>query len=195
MKSKIEDEFRDSISVKQDFVEHQIDTMLEITRRMIDALKLGHKILLFGNGGSATDASHFAAELVNRFEKDRRALSAIALTTDMSVITSVGNDLDFSQIFSRQIEALGQEGDVAIGLSTSGRSINVLNGIKAAHRQGLVTVGFTGGDGGSLAKEVDHALIVPSKVTARIQESHITAAHVICGRIEDAFTDGKDFGK
>ena len=195
MKSRIKDAFRESISVKQDFVDHQIDTMVEITRRMIDALKLGHKILLFGNGGSATDASHFAAELVNRFEKDRRALSAIALTTDMSVITSVGNDLDFSQIFSRQIEALGQEGDVAIGLSTSGRSINVLKGIEAARRQDLVTVGFTGGDGGSLAKEVDHALIVPSKVTARIQESHITAAHVICSLIEDAFTDGKSFRK
>ena len=189
MKSRIKDAFQDSISVKQAFVDQQIDTMVEITRRMIDALKLGNKILLFGNGGSATDASHIAAELVNRFEKDRKALAAIALTTDMSVITSVGNDLDFYQIFSRQIKALGKEGDVAIGISTSGRSINVLKGIETAKRQGLHTIGFTGGDGGSLAKEVDHALIVPSKVTARIQESHITAGHVICGLIEDAFDD------
>ena len=191
MKSKIKEAFQDSISVKQAFVDQQVDTMVEIAEKMINALKQGHKILLFGNGGSATDASHIAAELVNRFEKNRRALSAIALTTDMSVITSVGNDLDFSQIFSRQIEALGQEGDVAIGISTSGRSPNVLKGIESAKKQALVTIAFTGGDGGSLAKEVDLALIVPSKVTARIQESHITAGHVICGLIEDAFDDKK----
>ena len=189
MKSKIKSEFLESSDLKRAFVGEYLDKIALVTELMIAAIKQGHKILFFGNGGSATDASHLAAELVNRFAKNRRALPAIALTTDMSVITSIGNDSDFSEIFSRQIQALGQKGDVAIAISTSGKSPNVLKGVEAARSRGITTIGFTGGDGGPLAQRADHAFIVPSKVTARIQETHITLGHVICGLIEEAFSE------
>ncbi len=187
MKSKIKAQFEESASVKRNFVEQNLDKIARAAERITEALKSGKKVLFFGNGGSATDASHLAAELVNRFEKARRALPAIALTTDISILTSVANDSDFSQIFSRQIEALGQRGDVAVAISTSGRSPNVLKGVEAAREAGLMTIGLTGGDGGELAKRVEIAFIVPSKVTARIQETHITLGHVLCGLIEEAF--------
>ncbi len=189
MNSRIKKEFLESAEVKRVFAEQSADQIALVTERIIAALKQGRKILLFGNGGSATDASHLAAELVGRYAKNRKALPAVALTTDMSVITSTGNDLDFSQIFSRQIEALGQKGDIAIAISTSGKSPNVLKGVEAARAIGMTTIGFTGGDGGPLAKRVDHVFIIPSKVTARIQETHITLGHVICGLIEDAFSE------
>ena len=188
MKSKIKKEFIESAEVKRVFAEQSADQIAQVTERIIAALKQGRKILLFGNGGSATDASHLAAELVGRYVKNRRALAAIALTTDQSVITSTGNDLGFSEIFSRQIEALGQKGDIAIAISTSGKSANVLKGVEAARAIGMVTIGFTGGDGRPLATRVDHAFIVPSNVTARIQETHITLGHVICGLVEEAFS-------
>jgi D-sedoheptulose 7-phosphate isomerase len=188
MKSKIKKEFLESAEVKRIFAEQSVDLIAQVTERIIAALKQGRKVLFFGNGGSATDASHLAAELVNRYAKNRKALPAIALTTDQSVITSIGNDSDFSEIFSRQIEALGRKGDIAVAISTSGKSPNVLKGIEAARAIGMTTIGFTGGDGGPLAKRVDHAFIVPSKVTARIQETHITLGHVICGLIEEAFS-------
>lgn len=188
MKAKIRKEFIESGEVKRIFAEQSADLIAQVTERIISALKQGRKVLFFGNGGSATDASHLAAELVNRYVKNRKALPAIALTTDQSVITSIGNDSDFSDIFSRQIEALGQKGDVAIAISTSGKSPNVLKGVEAARAIGMITIGFTGGDGGPLAKRVDHAFIVPSKVTARIQETHITLGHVICGLVEEAFS-------
>ncbi|HSG06231.1 MAG TPA: D-sedoheptulose 7-phosphate isomerase, partial [Nitrospiria bacterium] len=153
-----------------------------------EALKAGGKILFFGNGGSATDASHLAAELVNRFEKERQALPAIALTTDVSAITSIANDSGYDEVFARQIQALGRRGDAAVGISTSGKSANVIRGMEAAREAGLTTIAFTGGDGGTLAKTADHAFIVPSSVTSRIQETHITLGHVLCGLIEEAFS-------
>lgn len=188
MRSRIKADFLESAELKKVFVEQNIDKIVQVTELIIAALKRGRRVLFFGNGGSATDASHLAAELVNRYAKNRKALPAIALTTDMSVITSIANDSDFSEIFSRQISALGQKGDIAIAISTSGRSPNVLKGVETARRQGLITIGFTGGSGGELAKRVDHAFIVPSKVTARIQETHITLGHVICGLVEEAFS-------
>jgi len=188
MKSKVKIQFLESADVKRAFVGEYIEKIVLVTEQMIASLKQGHKVLFFGNGGSATDASHLAAELVNRFARNRRALPAVSLTTDMSVITSIGNDSDFSNIFSRQIEALGQKGDIAIAISTSGKSSNVLKGVEAARAIGMITIGFTGGDGGLLAKQVDHAFIVPSNVTARIQETHITLGHVICGLVEEAFS-------
>jgi D-sedoheptulose 7-phosphate isomerase len=185
--SKIKEEFLESGEVKRNFAEQSADRIAQVTERIIAALKQGRKVLLFGNGGSATDASHLAAEMVNRYVQNRKALPAIALTTDQSVITSIGNDSDYSEIFARQIEALGQKGDIAIAISTSGKSLNVLKGVEAARAIGMATIGFTGGDGGLLAKRVEHAFIVPSQVTARIQETHITLGHVICGLIEEAF--------
>ena len=148
-------------------------------------LRKGHKILLFGNGGSAADAQHLAGELVNRFLYDRPPLAAIALTVDTSVLTCIANDSDYSLIFSRQIEALGKAGDLALGLSTSGNSPNVLKGLEAAHKLGLTTVGFSGGSGGKLVEAVDYSLVVPSTITPRIQEAHITIGHIICQLVEE----------
>jgi D-sedoheptulose 7-phosphate isomerase len=185
MQSIIEQAFKDSASVKLQFVSTYRDQIALVAQKIIEAVRGGRKLLLFGNGGSATDASHIAAEFVGRYTKDRTPLAAIALTTDQSVITSVGNDLSFSEIFARQVQALGRPGDIAIAISTSGNSPNVLKAVEAAKKSGLLTIGFTGGSGGKLAGMVDHAFIVPSKVTARIQETHITLGHVICGLVEE----------
>jgi len=149
-----------------------------------DAVRAGNKLLFFGNGGSAADAQHFAAELVIRFARDRKPIPAIALTTDTSVLTAAGNDLGFDQLFARQIAALGRPGDVAVASSTSGRSPNVIEALKAARELGLKTVAFTGGDGGEMGGLADVALIVPSQVTARIQEMHLTLGHMLCGALE-----------
>ncbi len=148
-------------------------------------LRKGHKILLFGNGGSAADAQHLAGELVNRFLYDRRALAAIALTVDTSVLTCIANDSDYSLIFSRQLEALGKTGDLALGISTSGNSPNVLKALETARKLGLTTVGFSGGTGGKLLEAVDYSLVVPSAITPRIQEAHITIGHIICQLVEE----------
>jgi D-sedoheptulose 7-phosphate isomerase len=142
------------------------------------------KLILFGNGGSAGDAQHMATEFVCRFVRNREALPAIALTADSSVLTAIGNDFGFEQIFARQIRALGKPGDVAVGISTSGRSANVLEGIRAARGMGLTTVALTGGSGGELAELADIALLVPSNRTATIQECHIALLHAICGATE-----------
>lgn len=144
----------------------------------------GGKILFFGNGGSAADAQHLATELTVRYISNRKPIPAIALTTDTSALTAIGNDLGFNHLFSRQIEALGNAGDVVIGISTSGTSPNILNGLKAAHDKGLITVGFSGRDGGKMAEFCDPLLIVPSDTTARIQEMHITLGHMLCGALE-----------
>ncbi len=152
----------------------------------ISALRSGRTLLFFGNGGSAADAQHLAAEFVNRFVVDRPGLPALALTTDTSVLTSIGNDQDFSRVFSRQVEALGRPGDVAVGISTSGRSANVLEGLRAARARGLVTVGFTGGQDGPLDAICDHLVRVPSATTARIQEVHILVGHVLCELVDEA---------
>jgi len=148
------------------------------------ALRAKGKLLFFGNGGSAADAQHLATELTVRYAQDRPAMAAIALTTDSSALTAAGNDLGFEQVFSRQIEALGRAGDVAIGITTSGRSPNVIRAFEVAKAFGLVTVAFTGGSGGDAVRLVDHALLVPSQVTARIQEMHITLGQMLCAALE-----------
>lgn len=149
-----------------------------------DAVQAGNKLLFFGNGGSAADAQHFAAELVVRYRYDRKALPAIALTTDTSTLTAGANDLGYDRVFSRQVEALARPGDVAIGITTSGRSPNVLEAFRAARQMDVRTVAFTGAEGGDLEAFVDQVLIVPSRVTARIQEMHLTFGHMLCGALE-----------
>jgi D-sedoheptulose 7-phosphate isomerase len=148
------------------------------------AITGGGKLLLFGNGGSAADAQHLATELTVRYRRDRRALPAIALTTDSSALTAIGNDLGFEQLFARQIEALGRPGDVAIGITTSGRSANVLRGLEAARAAGLTAAALGGGSGGDLVGLADPLLIVPSTISARIQEIHILLGQALCGAIE-----------
>jgi D-sedoheptulose 7-phosphate isomerase len=175
---------RESIEVKSDLLTQHVSTIADLSRLLIDALRAGKKLVLFGNGGSAADAQHVAAELVNRFQMDRNPLPAIALTTDTSILTSVGNDLAFDELFSRQVRALVQRGDVAVGISTSGNSSNVINGIVAAKEKGAVTVGFTGRSGGRLKDLVDTCCQVSSESTARIQEAQITIWHALCEVIE-----------
>lgn len=176
--------FKDSSQAKEIFVNENLLKIVEVVEVITNALKAGNKILLFGNGGSAADAQHLAAEFINRFLIERPPLPAIALSTDTSVITSIGNDYDFSEIFSKQIRALGQEGDVAWGMSTSGRSPNVLKGLQTAKKMGLVTLSVTGRDGGEMAAIADYSLNVSSQSTPRIQEVHITLGHVICELVD-----------
>jgi D-sedoheptulose 7-phosphate isomerase len=152
---------------------------------MIDALKNGNKILFFGNGGSAADAQHLAAELIGRFLKERNAIPAIALTTDTSIITAIGNDYGFEYIFSRQIEGLAKNGDISFGISTSGNSKNVLVGLEKAKQIGCKTIGLLGCGGGKIGQMVDVSIALESKNTPRIQESHITIGHILCGIIEE----------
>lgn len=150
----------------------------------VTAIRGGGKLMLFGNGGSAADAQHLATELTIRYKRDRPAIAAIALTTDTSALTAAGNDLGFEQIFARQIEALGRRGDVAIGISTSGKSPNVLAALKRAKAMGVVTAALSGRDGGDLVGLADHLLVVPSDTTARIQEMHIALGQMLCGALE-----------
>lgn len=144
----------------------------------------GNKIMFFGNGGSAADAQHLATELSVRFIKDRPPIAALALTTDTSTLTAAGNDMGFDNIFSRQIDAIGQTGDIAIGISTSGNSPNVMNALKTAHEKKIITIGLSGRDGGGMPDLCDHMLIIPSDITARIQEMHILLGHMLCGALE-----------
>ena len=176
--------FRESSRVKEIFVNENLSRLVKGIDVITQALSGGNKILLFGNGGSAADAQHIAAEFVNRFLIERPPLPAIALSTDTSVITSIANDYDFSEIFSKQIKALGHAGDVAWGISTSGSSPNVLKAFEVADRLGMTTIAFTGKDGGKMAEVVDFCLNVSSNSTPRIQEAHITAGHVICDMID-----------
>ena len=159
----------------------------DISKKLTDALQTGRKIFWAGNGGSASDAQHLAAELVGRFEKERQAIGSIALTTDTSILTAVGNDYGFESIFSRQIEALGQEGDALVAISTSGESPNIVKAVEVAKARGLITIGFLGKTGGKLKDLVDHPLVVPSDNTARIQETHILIGHILCQLIEESF--------
>lgn len=155
-----------------------------LLRASAEAVRAGNKLLFFGNGGSAADAQHLATELVVRYKRDRAPIAAIALTTDTSALTATGNDLGFDQLFARQLRALGRRGDVAIGITTSGRSPNVLRALEAAREMGMTAAAFTGGDGGSLRDLADPLLIVPSRTTARIQEMHITIGQMLCGALE-----------
>ena len=158
--------------------------IFQVTEVMIRSLEAGGKVLTFGNGGSASDAQHLVGELVGRFKLERRGLAAIALTSNSTNLTAIGNDFDFRDVFARQIEALGKEGDVAIGLSTSGNSPNVIAGLEMASKLNIITVALTGGDGGKLKSLVDVCLNINASDTPRIQEAHITAIHIICELVE-----------
>jgi D-sedoheptulose 7-phosphate isomerase len=161
------------------------ENIVDAAGLITQCLRSGGKLLFFGNGGSAADAQHLAAEFVGRFQIERRALPAIALTTDSSILTAVGNDYGFEQIFARQVQALGRPGDVAIAISTSGNSPNVISAIKQAAQQDLRTIGLTGKDGGSLANAVDVSIIIASSNVARVQECHITIGHILCELVEN----------
>ncbi|MEI6831514.1 MAG: D-sedoheptulose 7-phosphate isomerase [Candidatus Omnitrophota bacterium] len=184
MRERIKDILLESIQVKEEILRSQVGQIVEIAQLMIDCLKKDGKVIVFGNGGSASDSQHIAAELVGRFKKDRSALAAIALTTNTAVLTSLANDYGYDVVFSRQVEALGKKNDVVLGISTSGKAKNVALGIKQAKKMGIKTVALSGGDGGEIVKLADVSLLVPSKITARIQEAHITIAHIICEMIE-----------
>jgi len=186
----------ESIRVKKKIVDDPslLSQINKISSIIIEAYKKKKKVILFGNGGSAADAQHIAGELVNRLHLEREALPAIALTTDSSVLTSIANDYDYSRIFARQVEALAKEGDVVIGISTSGSSSNVIEAVKVAKEKGAKTVGFTGNKGGKLAELVDFVVSVPSDVTPRVQESHITILHIICCLVERELFGDKSRG-
>lgn len=177
---------QDSINVKQQLLadENTLKQIADVTQRCIDALRSGNKIIFAGNGGSASDAQHIAAELVGRFEKDRPGLPAMSLTTNASQLTALSNDYGYDAVFSRQLQALGKEGDVFFGLSTSGSSANIIAAVEVAKAQGLTVVGMTGNSGGQLETLCDVCLKVPSSNTARIQETHITIGHILCAQIE-----------
>jgi D-sedoheptulose 7-phosphate isomerase len=185
MKDKILKAFEESISIKDRFVKDHVEAIMEASKMIAEAFNDGKKLLIFGNGGSATDASHIAAEFVNRFKRERPGLPAIALTTDMAVITSIANDYDFSEIFARQIKSLSEEGDVALAISTSGNSGNVLKAVDAAKRRKLRTIIFTGSKGEKFASKAEISFVVPSDSTPRIQETHITLGHVLCQMVEE----------
>jgi len=176
----------ESIKVKNKILDDPslLDQIRKISLIIIEAYRRKNKVILFGNGGSAADAQHVAGELVNKLQLEREALPAMALTTDSSVLTSIANDYDYSRVFARQVEVWAKEGDVVIGISTSGSSANVIEGVKVAKEKGAKTIGFTGRGGGKLAKLVDLVVSVPSDETPRIQESHITIFHIICYLVE-----------
>ncbi|MFH0762760.1 MAG: D-sedoheptulose 7-phosphate isomerase [Candidatus Omnitrophota bacterium] len=184
MRDRIKDIFCESIHVKEELLRTELGRIVEIAELIIEALRKNGKVIIFGNGGSAADSQHIAAELVGRFKKDRTALAAISLTVNTSVITSLANDYGYEIIFSKQIEALGKKNDIAIGISTSGKAKNVVLGLKQAKKMGIKTVVLTGKSGTELAKAADLSLLVPSEVTARIQEAHITIGHILCELIE-----------
>jgi D-sedoheptulose 7-phosphate isomerase len=175
-----------SIETKRAFFDSHADDVARAAQMIVAAILSGSKILIFGNGGSAADAQHIAAELVNRLNHDRPPIPAIALTTDTSILTSIGNDSSFDEIFERQLRALGRRGDLAIAISTSGNSPNVLRAAACARELGIVTIGLAGRSGGKLAEQVDLALIVEAESTQHIQETHITIGHILCELIEDA---------
>lgn len=186
MRDRIKAILLESIKVKEDLLRTNLDKIKEIATIIVNCLRKNGKVILFGNGGSASDSQHIAAELIGRFRKNRNALPAIALTSNTSILTALANDYGFTEIFKKQIEALGNKNDVVIGISTSGRTENVILGIKQAKKMGLKTVALTGKDGGKLANLADVSLMVPSSVTARIQEAHITIGHIVCELVEEA---------
>jgi len=178
--------FTDSATVKQQFVREHADRIVEVAKLIVRAFREGHKVLLFGNGGSATDAAHIAAEFVGRYKRERAPLPAIALATDIAAITCIANDYGYENVFTRQIEGLGREGDVAFGISTSGRSPNVLAALTAAKARGMTTIALTGRDGGPIGAAADIHVNVAEASTARVQEVHRTAIHAICTLVEQS---------
>jgi D-sedoheptulose 7-phosphate isomerase len=191
-KETITECFKEAAGLFLQCAQESHDLITSTAEKLIQQFKAGRKLLLCGNGGSASQTQHFASEFVNRLVTYRKALPAIALTTDTSILTSIGNDLDFNDIFSRQVEALGTEGDILMGLSTSGRSANVINAFKTARKQGLFTVSFTGKPGSTLSDLSDISLSVPSDNTARIQEIHLCWGHILCKIIETHFLSGTE---
>jgi len=178
---------QESMALKQAFFQSEMDRIVLQANDMAERLKRGCRILVCGNGGSAADAQHFAAELSGRYVKERRALAGIALTTDTSALTAIGNDYGFDHVFSRQVEAIGRPGDLLVGISTSGNSADVLRAVESAKELGLRTLGLLGRDGGRLKELCDDALVVPSPVTARIQEVHQMIYHFWCEAIDEHF--------
>jgi D-sedoheptulose 7-phosphate isomerase len=183
-KNLISEYIEKSIQTKNKLLETRLEIIDKIAEVIIKALKNGNKILWFGNGGSAADAQHLACELVGKFYRERAALASIALTTNTSELTAIANDYDFNSVFARQVEALANPGDIVIGITTSGNSQNVIDGMKEAKRKHAITIGFTGESGGKLKEYVDYLFTVPSKETPHIQEAHIMVGHVICYLVE-----------
>jgi len=182
----IRQQFLESAAVKQEAARILVEPVAAAAEVVLAALRAGHKVLLCGNGGSAADAQHIAAELVGRYTRERPGYPAIALTTDTSNLTAIGNDYGFDRIFARQVEALGHAGDVLIAISTSGNSPNVLRAVEQARDLGMKTLGLAGRDGGALVAATDLCLVAPHRVTARIQELHITIGHILCDLVEAA---------
>lgn len=185
MREAIKKIIQESIKVKEGLIEREIGNIERAAETIIESLKNGGKLIVFGNGGSAADSQHIVAELVGRFKKERRALAAISLTANTSILTALANDYGYDIVFSRQIEALARKGDVALAISTSGKSRNVIDAIVKAKSIGMKTISLTGGDGGSLKKECDISIVVGSSDTPRVQESHAMIGHIICELVED----------
>jgi D-sedoheptulose 7-phosphate isomerase len=182
----------ESLRYHQRFAETLADALADIADRVAISLERGGKVLFFGNGGSASQSQHLAAEFVNRFEADRPAIPSVALTADGAVLTSIANDDSYPRTFARQIEALGRKGDVAIGLTTSGRSPSVVAALETARERGLLAIAFSGRDGGEAARVAHHALTVPGNATSRIQEIHLLAGHILCALVEDRLFPPRD---
>ncbi|MGE5817785.1 MAG: SIS domain-containing protein [Deltaproteobacteria bacterium] len=186
MRDAIIKAFEESVQAKQAFLRDHLDILIQVVNAVADCFRKAHKLLLFGNGGSAADAQHIAAEFVNRFRIERPPLPAIALTTDTSALTSIANDYDYAEVFAKQVRALGKTGDLAIAISTSGNAANVLAAIDACKTLRIATVGLTGGNGGKMTGRVDYLLRVSQGLnTARIQETHILIGHVICEMVDN----------
>jgi len=193
MKNYIKEEIKKSYETKQAIYENDalLQKIQELVQLCVELYKGTNKTMLAGNGGSAADAQHIAAELVGRYGFDRPSIPSLALTTDTSNLTAIGNDYGYDKVFSRQLEGMGQKGDIFIGISTSGNSLNIINAFHSAKAKGITTVALVGKDGGEMAKLADLALIVPSDSTPRIQESHILIGHILCDIIEkEIFADG-----
>ena len=190
----IKDQVEKSIDVKQRFLnDNELMALIkEVSFKIVEAYKNGNKTLIAGNGGSAADAQHIAGEFVSKFYFDRPGLASLALTTDTSIITAIGNDYGYEKLFSRQVQANGAKGDVFIGISTSGNSANVIEALKECKSKGIITVGFTGQNGGKMAELCDFCIKVPSNETPRVQEVHILVGHIICAVVEEAIF-GKGF--
>lgn len=189
---RVREILRESVAVKQALAEEGADAVAQAAALCVEGLRAGGKVLLFGNGGSASDAQHIAGELTGRLSRERPALPAIALTANSSDVTAIGNDYGFDHVFTRLVQAHGREGDVAIAISTSGNSPNVLAAVAEARERGLRTIGLVGRGGGKLAPRVDCAIVVPSDDTQRIQESHITIGHALCELVDEALFPRSD---
>ncbi len=193
MKAYIKDQIKKSYETKQDIYANEalLDNIVAVAKLCVKLYQGNKKTILAGNGGSAADAQHIAAELVGRYGFDRPSIPSLALTTDTSNLTAIGNDYGYDFVFSRQLEGMGQNGDIFIGISTSGNSVNIVNAFESAKKKGITTIALVGKDGGKMAKMADYALVVPSDSTPRIQESHILIGHILCDIIEkEIFADG-----